>query len=106
MLGVLAVCITIISSVYSQQSPLFSSLHSLVVFLIVYFSIFLMYKLGTRHIVETMQTVGHHINTLFMCGGLSKNPLFVQMHADIMGKSKGIVKGEDNVFSFPVLPKS
>ncbi|XP_015275156.1 PREDICTED: FGGY carbohydrate kinase domain-containing protein [Gekko japonicus] len=41
--------------------------------------------LGTRHIVETMQTVGHHINTLFMCGGLSKNPLFVQMHADIMG---------------------
>ncbi|XP_077189673.1 FGGY carbohydrate kinase domain-containing protein isoform X2 [Paroedura picta] len=41
--------------------------------------------LGTRHIVETMQTVGHRINTLFMCGGLSKNPLFVQMHADIVG---------------------
>uniref|UniRef100_A0A8C5SBE7 Carbohydrate kinase FGGY C-terminal domain-containing protein n=1 Tax=Laticauda laticaudata TaxID=8630 RepID=A0A8C5SBE7_LATLA len=41
--------------------------------------------LGTRHIVETMQVAGHHINTLFMCGGLSKNPLFVQMHADIIG---------------------
>ncbi|XP_013907860.1 PREDICTED: FGGY carbohydrate kinase domain-containing protein isoform X3 [Thamnophis sirtalis] len=41
--------------------------------------------LGTRHIVETMQVAGHHINTLFMCGGLSKNPLFVQMHADIVG---------------------
>ncbi|XP_054837947.1 FGGY carbohydrate kinase domain-containing protein isoform X2 [Eublepharis macularius] len=41
--------------------------------------------LGTRHIVETMETAGHHVNTLFMCGGLSKNPLFVQMHADIMG---------------------
>ncbi|XP_039175850.1 FGGY carbohydrate kinase domain-containing protein isoform X2 [Crotalus tigris] len=41
--------------------------------------------LGTRHIVETMQAAGHRINTLFMCGGLSKNPLFVQMHADIVG---------------------
>ncbi|XP_058030674.1 FGGY carbohydrate kinase domain-containing protein isoform X2 [Ahaetulla prasina] len=41
--------------------------------------------LGTRHIVETMQVAGHRINTLFMCGGLSKNPLFVQMHADIVG---------------------
>uniref|UniRef100_A0ACB8F448 Uncharacterized protein n=1 Tax=Sphaerodactylus townsendi TaxID=933632 RepID=A0ACB8F448_9SAUR len=39
--------------------------------------------LGTRQIVETMQTAGHHVNTLFMCGGLSKNSLFVQMHADI-----------------------
>jgi len=43
-------------------------------------------KLGTRHILETMQAAGHHINTLFLCGGLSKNPLFVQMHADITGK--------------------
>ncbi|XP_070795606.1 FGGY carbohydrate kinase domain-containing protein [Pituophis catenifer annectens] len=41
--------------------------------------------LGTRYIVETMQVAGHRINTLFMCGGLSKNPLFVQMHADIIG---------------------
>ncbi|XP_034980168.1 FGGY carbohydrate kinase domain-containing protein isoform X2 [Zootoca vivipara] len=41
--------------------------------------------LGTRHIVETMQAAGHNVNTLFMCGGLSKNPLFVQMHADITG---------------------
>ncbi|XP_048352598.1 FGGY carbohydrate kinase domain-containing protein isoform X4 [Sphaerodactylus townsendi] len=41
--------------------------------------------LGTRQIVETMQTAGHHVNTLFMCGGLSKNSLFVQMHADITG---------------------
>ncbi|NP_001087170.2 FGGY carbohydrate kinase domain-containing protein [Xenopus laevis] len=41
--------------------------------------------LGTRHILETMQTAGHHISTLYLCGGLSKNPLFVQMHADITG---------------------
>uniref|UniRef100_A0A6I8SYW9 FGGY carbohydrate kinase domain-containing protein n=1 Tax=Xenopus tropicalis TaxID=8364 RepID=A0A6I8SYW9_XENTR len=41
--------------------------------------------LGTRYILETMQTAGHHISTLHLCGGLSKNPLFVQMHADITG---------------------
>ncbi|XP_074953568.1 FGGY carbohydrate kinase domain-containing protein isoform X8 [Phalacrocorax aristotelis] len=41
--------------------------------------------LGTRHILETMKAAGHHIDTLFLCGGLSKNPLFVQMHADITG---------------------
>ncbi|XP_069794613.1 FGGY carbohydrate kinase domain-containing protein isoform X6 [Narcine bancroftii] len=41
--------------------------------------------LGTRHILETMQNAGHQINTLFMCGGLSKNLLFVQVHSDISG---------------------
>ncbi|XP_030061134.1 FGGY carbohydrate kinase domain-containing protein [Microcaecilia unicolor] len=41
--------------------------------------------LGTRHILETMQAAGHRISTLFLCGGLSKNSLFVQMHADITG---------------------
>ncbi|XP_023377278.1 FGGY carbohydrate kinase domain-containing protein isoform X5 [Pteropus vampyrus] len=40
---------------------------------------------GTRLIIEAMQGAGHSISTLFLCGGLSKNPLFVQMHADITG---------------------
>uniref|UniRef100_A0A8C6FLC5 FGGY carbohydrate kinase domain-containing protein n=1 Tax=Moschus moschiferus TaxID=68415 RepID=A0A8C6FLC5_MOSMO len=40
---------------------------------------------GTRLIIEAMESAGHSINTLFLCGGLSKNPLFVQMHADITG---------------------
>ncbi|XP_075412998.1 FGGY carbohydrate kinase domain-containing protein isoform X2 [Tenrec ecaudatus] len=40
---------------------------------------------GTRHIIETMEAAGHSLSTLFLCGGLSKNPLFVQMHADITG---------------------
>ncbi|KAH0518984.1 Protein Hook-like protein 1 [Microtus ochrogaster] len=38
---------------------------------------------GTRFIIEAMQAAGHSLSTLFLCGGLSKNPLFVQMHADI-----------------------
>nr|XP_045007218.1 FGGY carbohydrate kinase domain-containing protein isoform X4 [Jaculus jaculus] len=40
---------------------------------------------GTRFIMEAMKAAGHSLSTLFLCGGLSKNPLFVQMHADITG---------------------
>ncbi|KFO87626.1 FGGY carbohydrate kinase domain-containing protein, partial [Buceros rhinoceros silvestris] len=53
--------------------------------------------LGTRHILETMEAAGHHINTLFLCGGLSKNPLFVQMHADITGKPVVLSKEVESV---------
>ncbi|GAB1288643.1 FGGY carbohydrate kinase domain-containing protein [Apodemus speciosus] len=44
---------------------------------------------GTRFIIETMEAAGHSLRTLFLCGGLSKNPLFVQMHADITGMPVG-----------------
>ncbi|XP_042729243.1 FGGY carbohydrate kinase domain-containing protein isoform X2 [Lagopus leucura] len=53
--------------------------------------------LGTRHILEAMEAAGHHINTLFLCGGLSKNPLFVQMHADITGKPVVLSKEVESV---------
>ncbi|KAJ7330203.1 hypothetical protein OS493_022724 [Desmophyllum pertusum] len=38
---------------------------------------------GTRHIIEIMNKAGHSIDTLFLCGGLTKNELFIQTHADI-----------------------
>ncbi|XP_036452936.1 FGGY carbohydrate kinase domain-containing protein [Colossoma macropomum] len=41
--------------------------------------------LGTRHVLDAMREAGHDITTLFLCGGLSKNPLFVQMHANVTG---------------------
>ncbi|KAI5104686.1 FGGY carbohydrate kinase domain-containing protein, partial [Silurus meridionalis] len=41
--------------------------------------------LGTRHILDAMREAGHDITTLFLCGGLSKNPLFVQIHANVTG---------------------
>ncbi|XP_048845779.1 FGGY carbohydrate kinase domain-containing protein isoform X2 [Brienomyrus brachyistius] len=41
--------------------------------------------LGTRHILQTMEEAGYDISTLFLCGGLSKNTLFVQTHADVTG---------------------
>ncbi|XP_041886758.1 FGGY carbohydrate kinase domain-containing protein isoform X2 [Corvus kubaryi] len=53
--------------------------------------------LGTRHILEAMQAAGHDITTLFLCGGLSKNPLFVQMHADITGKPVVLSKEVESV---------
>ncbi|KAM8727971.1 FGGY carbohydrate kinase domain-containing protein isoform 1-T2 [Acanthopagrus schlegelii] len=41
--------------------------------------------LGTLHILEAMREAGHDIRTLFLCGGLSKNALFVQIHANATG---------------------
>ncbi|KAF4088819.1 hypothetical protein AMELA_G00059040 [Ameiurus melas] len=41
--------------------------------------------LGTRHILDAMREAGHDITTLFLCGGLSKNALFVRMHANVTG---------------------
>ncbi|KAG5563720.1 hypothetical protein RHGRI_000053 [Rhododendron griersonianum] len=40
---------------------------------------------GTRHIVEHCNAHEHKIDTLLACGGLSKNPIFIQEHADIIG---------------------
>ncbi|EPS63469.1 hypothetical protein M569_11311, partial [Genlisea aurea] len=41
---------------------------------------------GTRHIVEHCNANGHKIDTLLACGGLTKNPVFIQEHADITGR--------------------
>uniref|UniRef100_A0A2P2M1F9 FGGY carbohydrate kinase domain-containing protein isoform X2 n=1 Tax=Rhizophora mucronata TaxID=61149 RepID=A0A2P2M1F9_RHIMU len=41
---------------------------------------------GTRHIVEHCNAHGHKIDMLLACGGPSKNPLFVQELADIVGR--------------------
>uniref|UniRef100_H2M2L1 FGGY carbohydrate kinase domain-containing protein n=1 Tax=Oryzias latipes TaxID=8090 RepID=H2M2L1_ORYLA len=41
--------------------------------------------LGTLHILDAMKKAGHDISALFLCGGLSKNVLFVQTHANATG---------------------
>jgi len=38
---------------------------------------------GTRHIIESMNAAGYRIDTLVCCGGGTKNPVFLQQHADI-----------------------
>ncbi|GFT59983.1 FGGY carbohydrate kinase domain-containing protein [Nephila pilipes] len=40
---------------------------------------------STKHIIKALEDKGHIIKCLLVCGGLSKNPLYVQMHADITG---------------------
>jgi FGGY-family pentulose kinase len=40
---------------------------------------------GTRHIIGEMNRRGYRIDTLLVCGGGTKNPLFLREHADITG---------------------
>jgi FGGY-family pentulose kinase len=42
---------------------------------------------GTRHILDAMTDAGHRIDTLFACGGDTKNPVFVREHADATGRA-------------------
>lgn len=39
---------------------------------------------GTKYILETLEAAGHKIDTLLVCGGLSQNPLFIQIQADVL----------------------
>ena len=41
---------------------------------------------GTRHIVEKMEEHGHSIAAVYVCGGLTKNKLFIQMNADVLNR--------------------
>lgn len=40
---------------------------------------------GTRHIIAEMNRKGYRIDTLLVCGGGTKNPVFLREHADITG---------------------
>lgn len=40
---------------------------------------------GTKHIIDTLYKAGREkFTAVLMCGGLSKNPIFVQTHADVL----------------------
>lgn len=40
---------------------------------------------GTRHVIEAMNASGYRIDTIFACGGGTKNPVFLREHADATG---------------------
>ncbi len=40
---------------------------------------------GAKHVIDTMRASGLAIETIVMCGGDAKNPLFLREHADITG---------------------
>lgn len=42
-------------------------------------------KFGTRHIIEAMNTHGHDVQVMLICGGLRLNNLYIKAHADITG---------------------
>ena len=48
---------------------------------------------GTRHIVETLNEKGYAIDTIFACGGGTKNAVFLREHADALGMK--IILGEE-----------
>lgn len=52
---------------------------------------------GTRHIIATMNAAGHNIERVVMCGGGSKNPLLLKVHADAIGCPIHLVEDEDAV---------
>ncbi|WP_434361094.1 FGGY-family carbohydrate kinase [Parasalinivibrio latis] len=41
--------------------------------------------LGTRHIIDVMNYSGYNIDTILACGGGTKNPVFLQQHANATG---------------------
>jgi FGGY-family pentulose kinase len=52
---------------------------------------------GTRHIIEAMNEKGFEISEIHMCGGHTKNKIFLQEHADITGCKIYLPKEEEAV---------
>lgn len=52
---------------------------------------------GTKHIIDEMNSHGHCIKILYLCGGLRKNSLFVQTHADALGMPVILPDAEESV---------
>lgn len=53
---------------------------------------------GTRHIIENVQISGNvRFSSILMCGGLSKNEIFVQTHADVLNLPVLLPKNSESV---------
>ena len=46
--------------------------------------------MGTKQILDRLNSAGHDIKTIFLCGGLSKNSVFLQCHSDATGNQNEI----------------
>lgn len=53
--------------------------------------------LGTRRIIEEMNASGHNISSVYACGGLSKNRLYLQAHADALQMPVVLAQEADSV---------
>ncbi|OTA17622.1 glycerol kinase [Xenorhabdus vietnamensis] len=52
---------------------------------------------GTRHIIDTLITAGHQIDRLVMCGGATKNQLWLREYANATGQEIHLAQEEDAV---------
>ena len=52
---------------------------------------------GTRHIIDTLEEAGHEINRIVMCGGATKNPLWLREYANATGREIHLAQEEDAV---------
>lgn len=59
--------------------------------------IFQALALMTRFIAERMMENGHRFKSIYLCGGLQKNPFYVQAHADCLGLPVVVPDTEETV---------
>lgn len=52
---------------------------------------------GTRHIIESMRASGHEVSRIMMCGGATKNPLWLREYANITGCDIHLAHEDDAV---------
>lgn len=52
---------------------------------------------GTRHIIDTMEHNGQRIDSITLCGGATKNPLWLREYANVTGRAIHLVEEEDAV---------
>ncbi len=52
---------------------------------------------GTRHIIEAMNQAGHQITRLQICGGATKNPLWLREYANVTGCDIALPEQDDAV---------
>ena len=52
---------------------------------------------GTRHVIDAMREAGHRISHLSLCGGATKNPLWVREYANVTGCDIQLAADEDVV---------
>lgn len=52
---------------------------------------------GTRHIIEAMRDAGHQVSRIMMCGGATKNPLWLREYANATGCDIHLAAEDDAV---------
>lgn len=52
---------------------------------------------GTRHIIDAMSEAGHVIDDIYLCGGATRNPLWLREYANATGRPVRLIQDEDPV---------